>query len=105
MFWTHRGELCTFDVMIEEFGLGHRAAAAAGHGSCAAPTPPGSISRPKSAGLLAASLGLSRMYSDDLEQLDAGMALYDAFYRWARDAVGETHNWPAPGDRLASDRG
>jgi hypothetical protein len=22
------------------------------------------------------------------------MGLYDAFYRWARDAVGETHNWP-----------
>ena len=48
-----------------------------------------------SAGLLAASLGLSRMYDDDLEQLDAGMLLYDAFYRWCRDATGETHNWPA----------
>ena len=46
-------------------------------------------------GLLAASLGLSRMYDDDLEQLEAGIALYDAFYRWCRDATGETHNWPA----------
>ena len=45
--------------------------------------------------MLAASLGLSRMYSDDLAQLDAGMGLYDAFYRWCRDATGETHNWPA----------
>lgn len=34
------------------------------------------------------------MYADDLEQLDAGMLLYDAFYRWCRDATGETHNWP-----------
>jgi hypothetical protein len=50
---------------------------------------------PEAAGLLAASLGLSRMYRDDLAQLDAAMMLYDAFYRWARDAVGETHNWPA----------
>ena len=49
---------------------------------------------PEAAGLLAASLGLSRMYSDDLEQLEAGMPLYDAFYRWARDATDETHNWP-----------
>jgi hypothetical protein len=49
---------------------------------------------PEAAGLLAASLGLSRMYSDDLEQLVAGMALYDAFYRWARDASDETHDWP-----------
>jgi hypothetical protein len=42
---------------------------------------------PQAAGLLAASLGLSRMYRDDLAQLDAAMTLYDAFYRWARDAL------------------
>ena len=52
------------------------------------------ILRPEAPGLLAASLGLSRMYLDDLEQLAAGMTLYDAFYRWARDASDETHNWP-----------
>ena len=34
------------------------------------------------------------MYSDDLEQLAASMTLYDAFYRWARDASDETHDWP-----------
>jgi hypothetical protein len=34
------------------------------------------------------------MYDDDLEQLEAGMTLYDAFYRWCRDATAETHNWP-----------
>ena len=48
---------------------------------------------PEAAGLLAASLGLSRMYADDLEQLEAGMLLYDAFYRWCRDATDEVHNW------------
>ena len=25
----------------------------------------------------------------------SGMLLYDAFYRWARDATGEAHNWPS----------
>ena len=50
---------------------------------------------PEAAGLLAASLGLSRMYADDLEQLEAGMLLYDAFYRWCRDASDETHTWPS----------
>ena len=49
---------------------------------------------PEAPGLLAASLGLSRMYADDLEQLEAGLTLYDAFYRWCRDATNETHNWP-----------
>jgi hypothetical protein len=43
---------------------------------------------------VAASLGLSRMYSNDLAQLEAGMSLYDAFYLWCRDATGEPRNWP-----------
>ncbi len=50
---------------------------------------------PQSAGLLALSLGYSRMHRDDLNQLDASMSMYDALYRWARDAVDETHDWPA----------
>ena len=49
---------------------------------------------PQAAGLLAASLGYSRMYRDDLEQLEAAMGFYDAMYRWCRDATEETHNWP-----------
>jgi hypothetical protein len=50
---------------------------------------------PEASGLLAVSLGLSRMFAKDLEQLDAGMLVYDALYRWCRDATDETHNWPA----------
>jgi hypothetical protein len=50
---------------------------------------------PEAAGLLAISLGLSRTHSDDLAQLDAGMGVYDALYRWARDATDETHTWTA----------
>lgn len=93
VFWSHRGDLCTFDVMLAEFGLGISALdrlAAIVRGADTARLD----LAPEAAGLLAASLGLSRMYSDDLEQLEAGMLLYDAFYRWARDATGETHNWP-----------
>jgi rhodanese-related sulfurtransferase len=93
VFWSHRGETCTFDTMIEEFGLSteplkHLALIVRG-----ADTARLDLS-PEASGLLAASLGLSRMYADDLEQLEAGMALYDAFYRWCRDATEETHNWP-----------
>ncbi|MCA3630001.1 MAG: sulfurtransferase, partial [Methylobacterium sp.] len=36
---------------------------------------------------------------DDLAQLEEGMLIYDALYRWCRDAAGETHNWPNPGIR------
>ena len=49
---------------------------------------------PEAAGLLAMSVGLSRLYRDDLEQLEAGMHLYDALYRWARDGSEERHTWP-----------
>lgn len=92
-FWSHRGELCTFDIMVEELGLAtppllHLATLVRG-----ADTARPDLA-PEAAGLLAASLGLSRIHADDLAQLDAGMLLYDAFYRWCRDATEETHNWP-----------
>ena len=93
VFWSHRDDLCTFDVLLAEFGLStpalDRLALIVRGADTARPD-----LAPECAGLLAASLGLSRMYSDDLEQLEAGIALYDAFYRWARDATEEQHNWP-----------
>lgn len=94
VFWSHRGPLCTFDVMVEEFGLAIPALARLSTIVRAADTTRLDLA-PEASGLFAASLGLSRMYSDDLEQLDAGMLLYDAFFRWCRDAANETHNWPA----------
>jgi rhodanese-related sulfurtransferase len=93
VFWSHRGELCTFDVMVDEFGLSTPPLLRLAEMVRAADTGRLDLS-PEARGLLAASLGLSRMYDDDLAQLDAGIILYDAFYRWCRDATGETHNWP-----------
>ncbi len=93
-FWSHRAELCTFDVMIEEWGLNSEPLLHLAKIVRAADTARLDVA-PEAPGLLAASLGLSRMYSDDLAQLDAGMVLYDAFYRWCRDATDETHNWPS----------
>ena len=91
--WSHRGELCTFDVMVEEFGLQtpalERLATIVRGADTARPD-----LAPEAPGLLAVSLGLSRMFTEDLPQLDAGMLLYDAFFRWCRDASDETHNWP-----------
>lgn len=94
VFWSHRGERCTFDVMIEEFGLATPALDRLATIVRAADTAT-LETVPEAAGFLAASLGLSRMFRDDLAQLDAGMLLYDAMYRWCRDASEETHNWPA----------
>jgi rhodanese-related sulfurtransferase len=93
VFWSHHGERCTFDVMVEEFALTTPPLLRLATMVRAADTGRPELS-PEAPGLMAASLGLSRMYDDDLAQLDAGIALYDAFYRWCRDATGETHNWP-----------
>ena len=94
VFWSHRGERCTFDTMIEEFCLSSEPLNRLATIVRAADTDRQDLA-PEAAGLLAASLGLSRMYRDDLAQLEAGMGLYDAYYRWARDATDETHTWPA----------
>ena len=88
--WDDRGDRCTFDVMIEEFALGSDALARLAVIVRGADTGQLELT-PQSPGLLAASLGYSRMYRDDLAQLEAAMPLYDAFYRWCRDAVNETH--------------
>ncbi len=93
VIWSHDGERCTFDVMVERFdlnslpGLARLAEIVRG----ADTGRPDLV--PQAAGLLAISLGLSRMYSDDLAQLEAGMLVYDALFRWCRDATHETHDW------------
>ncbi len=95
VFWSHRGENCTFDTLLEEFQLHTKALQRLAPIVRGADTDRHDLA-PEAAGLLAASLGLSRMYRNDLEQLEAGMLLYDAFYRWARDAFDENHDWPQP---------
>ena len=94
VFWGHREERCTFDTMIEEFNLESEALRYLANIIRGADIDRLDLS-PQSAGLLAASLGLSRMYKDDVRQLDAAMVLYDSFYRWCRDARSETHDWPS----------
>ncbi|GLQ33823.1 sulfurtransferase [Amylibacter marinus] len=92
-FWGHRGDHCSFDTFTTEFGLNSAPLMALARIVRAADT--GNLElAPEAAGLLAASLGLSRIHRDDNIQLEAGLPLYDAFYRWARDASNETHTHP-----------
>ncbi len=93
VFWSHRQDLCTFDVMVAEFGLTLKPLLRLATIVRGADTARLDLA-PEAPGLLAASLGLSRMYADDIAQLEAGLTLYDAFYRWCRDATDETHDWP-----------
>lgn len=92
-FWSHRGPNCTFDTMLDEFNLRTPALDRLSTVVRAADTDTHKLA-PEAAGLLALSVGLSRQHRDDLEQLEAGMHMYDALYRWARDGADEGHTWP-----------
>lgn len=82
-FWSRRDDRCTFDTMIEEFGIGTgpmlRLASVVRGANTERLDP-----APQSAGLLAASIGLCRMVADDQNRIEGGKLLFDAFYRWAR---------------------
>lgn len=94
--YSHRGETCSFDTFLSEFGLRDDRLDQLALIVRAADTARPDLA-PEAAGLLAMSLGLSAIENDDLIQLDKGMLLYDALYGWLRHARSETHNWPKAG--------
>lgn len=93
---SHGSASCSFDALLQHFDLQLPALAAMANVIRAADGTP-NANAPEAAGLLAISLGFSRMYRDDLAQLEATMPIYDALYRWARDAQSEVHEWAAHG--------
>lgn len=90
---SHAGGKCTFDAMLDAFGL-HTEALDRLAGVVRAADTDTHAAAPQAAGLLALSVGLSRQYRDDNAQLEAGLAIYDALYRWARDGADEVHGTP-----------
>lgn len=90
---SHVGPLCSFDAFLTKYGLHDPALGDLAIIVRGADTGHPELS-PQSAGLLAVSLGLSRVFADDHEMLRHGMVLYDALYAWCREGRGETHGWP-----------
>jgi rhodanese-related sulfurtransferase len=88
--WSDRGTKTTFDVMLTEFGLDSAPLSRLAAIVRGADTGKVELTQ-QSAGLLALCLGYSRMYRDDLAQLEAALGLFDALYRWSRDATEERH--------------
>lgn len=90
---SHEGELCSFDTLLKAFGLSEPALNVLARIVRGADTDRLGLA-PQSAGLLAFSLGLSRLHADDDHaMLEAAMPLYDALYAWCRDVQGEPHSW------------
>lgn len=93
---SHVGERCSFDALLQGFDLRDAALDLLATIVRGADTDRLDLA-PASAGLLAFSLGLSRLHAtDDHAMLAAALPLYDALYAWCRDRVAaqdESHNW------------
>jgi hypothetical protein len=89
---THVGPQCSFDALLAKFDLSDASLVDLARIVRGADTARLDLA-PECAGLLAISLGLSRLYTDDHEQLRHGMVMYDAIYRWLSEARNETHSW------------
>ena len=93
---SHVGALCSFDALLLGFDLHDAALDLLATIVRGADTERLDLA-PQSAGLLALSLGLSRLHAkDDHAMLAAAMPLYDALYAWCRDRVAaqdEPHSW------------
>jgi hypothetical protein len=89
---SHDGELCSFDTLVRAFGLHDPGLSTLASIVRGADTDRLELTR-QSAGLLAFSLGLSRLHEDDHAMLAAALPLYDALYAWCKWEQGERHGW------------
>ncbi|MDQ6831701.1 MAG: chromate resistance protein [Gemmatimonadota bacterium] len=90
---SHVGALGSFDAFLTKYGLQDNAALASLADIVRGADTARLALAPECAGLLAISLGLSRMFSDDHEQLKHGFVVYDALFAWLREGRDETHSW------------
>jgi hypothetical protein len=79
----HRDDLCTFDVIIKEYGLTDKALLRMARVINAADTDRLDAD-PLAAGFEAIAVGYSLRYPDDLENIEHQFEVYDALYAWCR---------------------
>lgn len=89
---THDGPLCSFDAFLSKYDLADEALHRIATIVRGADTARLDLA-PQCAGLLAISLGLSRLFQNDHEMIQHGFVVYDALYAWCREAADETHTW------------
>ncbi len=93
---SHEGDFCSFDTFLKKYNLTDPALHQLAVIVRGADTSRLDLA-PQAPGLLALSLGLSRVFADDHEMLRHGMVMYDALYAWCLDCQKETHGWPPKG--------
>ena len=94
--YSHYGDRCTFDYIVEKHQLSDPAVLQIAAIVRGADTARFDLA-PQAAGLWAISAGLSHNYTNDHEQLQIGLKVYDALYSWARYVQEEKHTWNPAG--------
>ncbi|HZP92498.1 MAG TPA: chromate resistance protein ChrB domain-containing protein [Burkholderiales bacterium] len=87
---SHVGDRCSFDAFLVRYRLDEPALCDLALIVRGADTGRLDLA-PQAAGLLALSLGLSQIFSDDHELLRHGMVMYDALYAWCRSCRQQAH--------------
>lgn len=88
--FSHEGPRCTFEVMVERFGLGSDAGLVElGRIIRDADVPPGRSRRAEGAGLDALIRGFQLTVPDDHEKLRATAPVYDALYAYCQAKIAE----------------
>lgn len=107
----HRGDRCSFDAFLDDYSLADPCLRDLADIVRGADTDRLDLS-PQAPGLLAISLGLSRLcVDDDQRMLTQGFIVYDALFEWLKHGRDERHGWnpgtpggEPPWDRLQSGR-
>jgi hypothetical protein len=87
--YTHRDGLCSFEVLVEEYGIEDPAVQRLARIVHGADVPEDRELTPESRGLLAVAEGFHLLGLPDLKQLELSLPLYDALYAWCRREVDE----------------
>lgn len=85
--YTHRDGKCSFEVLVEEFGIRDPAVAVMAQVIHGADVSDDLDVTPQSAGLLAIADGFALLDVDDQRQLELELPVYDALYAWAKDRL------------------
>ena len=86
--YTHRGGKCSFEVLVEDFGVTDPAVALMAQVIHGADVSEDIDVTPQSAGLLAIADGFALLDVDDQRQLELELPVYDALSAWAKDQLG-----------------
>ena len=85
--YTHRDGLCSFEALVEEYGIDDpavRLLARIVHGADVAEDRDATL---QSRGLLAVAEGFHLLDLDDHRQLELSLPVYDALYAWCRNEI------------------